>query len=146
MFYFFYYVPVGINVPMRRTPVLTYAYTGLCVLVFVLARYFEHRIPFDFYRLIYYPDEANVMTAVLAAFVHFGYLHLIGNLVYLFLFGRYVEDRMGPVLFSLVIFGSAAAGNVAQGLVNTYILHDPYVGVLGASGAVSGLLGVAVIR
>jgi membrane associated rhomboid family serine protease len=116
------------------------------VLVFVLNKYFADLIPFDFYRLIYSPFDGTVVTAVGAAFLHFGYVHLIGNLVYLVLFGRYVEDRMGPVLFSVVFFVSAGAGNVLQGVFNTHVLNDPYVGIVGASGAVSGLLGAAVVR
>lgn len=146
MFYFFYYVPVGINAPIRRTPILTYAYSTLCVLVFVLNKYFADQIPFDFYNLIYSPFDGNLLTAVGAAFLHFGYVHLIGNLVYLILFGRYVEDRVGPVLFSAIFLVSAGAGNVVQGIFNTHVLNDPYMGIIGASGAVSGLLGAAVVR
>ncbi|UCH83966.1 MAG: rhomboid family intramembrane serine protease [Candidatus Latescibacterota bacterium] len=146
MFYFFYYVPVGINAPLRRTPFLTYTYTGLCVLVFVLNRFFAGYIPFDFYRLIYSPFDGSLVTAVTAAFLHFGYVHLIGNLVYLLLIGRYVEDRLGPVLFSIVFLVSAGLGNVLQGVFNTHVLNDPYVGIVGASGAVSGLLGAAAVR
>jgi membrane associated rhomboid family serine protease len=146
LFYFFYYVPVGINAPLRKTPVLTYACTSLCVLVFVLNKYFAGQIPFDFYRLIYSPFDGNLANAVGAAFLHFGYVHLIGNLVYLVLFGRYIEDRMGPALFSIIFLVSAGAGNVVQGVFNAHVLNDPYVGVVGASGAVSGLLGAAAVR
>ena len=146
MVYFFYYVPVGIDQKLRKVPVMTYAYTALCILLFVTYKFFAGSVPFDFYRLVYFPDEANVITAVTASFLHFGYLHLLGNLVYLFLFGRYVEDRMGVVFFSSIFIGCAGVGNLLQGIFNTHVLHDPYMGVIGASGAVSGLLGAFTIR
>ncbi|UCG51888.1 MAG: rhomboid family intramembrane serine protease, partial [Candidatus Latescibacterota bacterium] len=134
--YFFYYVPVGINATIRRVPVLTYGYAGICLLVFVLNKYFAGQVPFDFYRLVYVPGDGNLLAAAAASFLHFGYFHLVGNLAYLLMFGRYVEDRMGPTLFSLIYFGTAFVGSLAQGLFNIHVLHDPYVGIVGASGAV----------
>jgi membrane associated rhomboid family serine protease len=146
MVYFFYYVPVGINAELRRAPILTYAYAGLCVLVFVIQKYFADQFPFDLEQLAYYPDSPGLVTAVAATFLHVGYLHLIGNALYLVLFGRYVEDRMGRAVFSAVFFGCAAAGNVLQGFFNAHVLHSPGLGVAGASGAVSGLLGAFTVR
>jgi len=146
MVYFFYYLPVGINAKLRRLPISTWAYAGMCVLVFVLYRYFSARVPFEFDRLAYFPAEGTWVTAVTAAFFHTGYFHLIGNLIFLVLFGRYVEDRMGGALFSTIFVACAGLGNVAQGIFNTYVLHSPYMGIVGASGAVSGLLGAFMVR
>jgi membrane associated rhomboid family serine protease len=146
MVYFFYYFPVGINAKLRRFPVSTWAYGGLCLLIFVMCRYFPGRVPFEFGRLVYFPDQGTWVTAVGAAFLHLGYFHLIGNLVYLLLFGRYVEDRMGGVLFSTIFVGCAGIGNILQGVFNTYVLDLPDVGIVGASGAVSGLLGAFTVR
>jgi membrane associated rhomboid family serine protease len=146
MIYFFYYLPVGINARLRRVPILTYSYAGLCVLVFVLNRYLGVWTPFDFERLAYYPDDGTLVTAVTSTFLHVGYLHLVGNVVYLVLFGRYVEDRMGAVLFSTVFFGCAALGAVLQGVFNAHVLQNPVLGVAGASGAVSGILGAFTVR
>ncbi len=146
MVYFFYYIPVGINTDLRKMPVLTYAYAGLCVLVFALHRFAVNAVPFDFIRLAYFPDEGNIVTAITATFLHVGYFHLIGNLVYLGLFGRYVEDRLGSVLFTTTFVGCAAFGNLVQGMFDTYLLHTPTVGIIGASGAVSGVLGAFLVR
>jgi membrane associated rhomboid family serine protease len=144
--YFFYYIPVGINDRLTRFPAMTMVYAMICALVFVLARYFSHITGLDFYNLIYVPDQANLLVAMAAAFLHFGYIHLIGNMLYLVLFGRYVEDRMGPVLFTFLFLSSAAVGNYAQGLFNTHVLGDPYIGIIGASGAISGMLGAFAVR
>ena len=144
--YFFYYIPLGINAKLERFPVMTTAYALICTLVFVLVRYFPYLAGFDFYNLIYVPEDASWTTAVGSAFLHFGFLHLLGNLLYLVILGRYVEDRMGPVLFTLLFLSSAAVGNYLQGVFNTHILHDPGMGIIGASGAMAGLLGAFSIR
>jgi membrane associated rhomboid family serine protease/TolA-binding protein len=144
--YFFYYVPVGIDATLRRFPVMTAAYTGICLFVFTLARFFPGAARLDFYNLVYVPADANPLIAVGAGFLHFGYLHLLGNLVYLLLLGRYVEDRVGPVMFAILYLSSAGVGNYLQGVFNTYVLHDPAIGIIGASGAISGLLGVFSVR
>jgi membrane associated rhomboid family serine protease len=146
MVYFFYYVPVGINVELRRVPVLTYAFAGLCLFIFFLNRYLPGLIPFDFERLAYYPDAGTLATAVSATFLHGGYLHLAGNLVYLLLLGRYVEDRLGALVFSTIFLGCGAVGALLQGAFNTLVLKSPDMGIIGASGAVSGLLGAFTVR
>lgn len=144
--YFFYYVPIGINARLRRFPTMTAVYTALCVLVFVAARYFARALGLDFYSLIYVPGQSGFIVAMAASFLHFGYFHLIGNLLYLVLFGRFVEDRMGSVLFTFLYLSSAGVGNYAQGAFNTHVLGDPYIGIIGASGAVSGMLGAFAVR
>ena len=146
MVYFFYYIPIGIDAELRRIPVTTYLYAGFCVFVFAVQRYGAGVLPFEFDRLAYFPDIGSIVTAVTATFLHLGYFHLIGNLLYLVLFGRYVEDRFGGALFSAVFLGCGALGNVLQGWFNTVVLHDPYVGIIGASGAVSGMLGAFTVR
>lgn len=144
--YFFYYMPVGIDAGLRKFPVMTAAYSGICVIVFVLARYFSGATGLDFYYLIYVPADANPVVAVAAGFLHFGYFHLLGNLAYLVILGRYVEDRVGPAIFTLLFLSSAGVGNYLQGLFNTHVFHDPAIGIIGASGAISGLLGAFSVR
>ena len=53
---------------------------------------------------------------------------------------------MGPSLFTIVFLSSAGIGNYFQGLFNTHVLDEPYMGIIGASGAVSGLLGAFTVR
>jgi membrane associated rhomboid family serine protease len=70
-------------------------------------------------------------------FIHGGLLHLAGNLLYLWIFGRRIEDLLGHgrfFLFYLVCGLAAAAAQVASD-------PDSYAPIVGASGAVSGLLG-----
>ena len=71
-------------------------------------------------------------------FVHGGWLHIIGNMVYLWIFGDNVEDRLGsgPYLIFYILCGIVAA--IGQGLVQP----EPMVG---ASGAIAGVLGAYVV-
>ena len=143
--YFFYYMPVGMDAESRRFPVMTVFFSALCTFIFFAIRYFPHATPFDFSNFIYYPGFSGWPAAMAAAFLHFGYLHIIGNLVYLILFGWYLEDRMGTLSFSLLFLGSALLGNLAQGWYNSHVL-GVNLGIIGASGAVSGVLGASLVR
>lgn len=143
--YFFYYMPVGIDAHTRRFPVMTVFFSVLCVGVFVLNNFFPRATPFDFNQFIFYPGYSAWTAAVAAAFLHFGYFHLIGNLLYLLLFGWYLEDRMGTLSFSVLFLGAALVGNLSQGWYNIHVL-GVNVGMIGASGAVSGVLGAFLVR
>jgi rhomboid family protein len=81
--------------------------------------------------------EPNYFTLLSSMFLHGGWFHLIGNMMFLWVFGNNIEDSMGHVKFALfyVITGVAAA--LAQMVVNP----DSTIPMVGASGAVSGVLG-----
>ncbi len=143
--YFFYYVPVGIDAEVRRVPVLTLACASICVAVFILNKFFAGAVPLDFRNYIYFPGYSNLGPALAAAFLHFDYFHIVSNLIYLVLFGRYLEDRVGALGFVLVFFGAAVVGNVLQGWYNIHVLHTN-AGIIGASGGVSGILGAFLVR
>lgn len=83
-------------------------------------------------------ELATVLTSM---FLHGGWLHLIGNMWYLWIFGDNVEDRMNPVRY-LVFY--LAAGAVAA-LVHSALLPGSPVPTVGASGAIAGVLGAAVV-
>src|SRR5262245_60870389 len=116
--YFFYYLPVGIDAETRRFPFATWGIALLCVVVFAANRFFGSLVPGGFRDWIYFPGYSGVITTLSAAFVHFDYFHIVSNLIYLVLFGRYLEDRMGTLWFALLFAGSAMAGNMAQGWYN----------------------------
>lgn len=143
--YFFYYVPVGIDADLRRFPFATAFFTLLCVLVFVALKLPPATLPFHFRDWVYYPAYSPVIVSLGAAFVHFGWFHIISNLIYLVLFGCYLEDRIGTAAFALLFLGSAMAGNLAQGWYNLHVLKTG-AGIIGASGAISGLMGAFLVR
>lgn len=143
--YFFFYVPVGTDAGTHRFPVMTVFFATLCTAVFAMVRFFPDSTPLDFYNFIYYPGQSGWGAAVASAFLHFGWMHLIGNMVYLLLFGAALEDRLGSAGFTLLFLGAAVVGNVSQGVWNGMVLHRQ-LGIIGASGAISGILGAFLVR
>ncbi len=77
-----------------------------------------------------------LMTMISALFLHAGWLHLAGNMLFLLIFGDNVEDRLGHLGFALLYLVCGLAGMVAETLV------DPQstIPIVGASGAVAGIL------
>ncbi|HEY0967535.1 MAG TPA: rhomboid family intramembrane serine protease [Opitutaceae bacterium] len=82
-------------------------------------------------------DERQWLTLVTALFLHGGVLHLLGNGWFLWVFGRSVESAIGPWRFGLIYFCAGLAGTAAQIAAD----HGSTVPMLGASGAISGIMG-----
>jgi membrane associated rhomboid family serine protease len=81
------------------------------------------------------------MTIFTSMFLHGGWFHIISNMWVLFIFGDNIESRMGGVRYLIFyVFSGAAAG-----LLQTYILPASQVPMIGASGAVAGVLGAYLI-
>jgi membrane associated rhomboid family serine protease len=76
-------------------------------------------------------------TIFTATFLHAGFLHIAGNMLYLFIFGPAIEERMGAPRYLLFYLGAAAAAGLAM------VAMGPHsrVPVIGASGAIAGVLG-----
>ena len=93
-------------------------------------------------RLIGHPGDAQQWLTVLThLFLHGGVAHGVGNLWFLWIFGRPVENRLGPVKYLLLYLLAGGAAATAQ------VIVDPgsTVPMLGASGAISGVLGAYLI-
>lgn len=93
-------------------------------------------------RLGYVPREPSLPKALSSMFMHGGWLHLLGNMLFLFLSGPFLEDRYGRALFAAVylLSGLAATGFHASQV------QDSAVPLVGASGAIAGVMGAFLIR
>jgi membrane associated rhomboid family serine protease len=80
-------------------------------------------------------------TLISAIFMHGGVGHLVGNLVYLWIFGNNVEHRFGHVIFLLFYLTSGVVGSLSQIFLNP----DGVIPNLGASGAIAGIMGAYVV-
>lgn len=82
-------------------------------------------------------DQQQATQVFTSMFVHAGWAHIIGNMLFLFIFGDNVEDRVGHLKYLVfyVICGLAAVG------AQTYMAADTAVPTVGASGAIAGVLG-----
>lgn len=81
------------------------------------------------------------LTVLSAMFMHAGFAHIFGNLLYLWIFGDNVEHRFGAGIFLLLYLVSGITGTVAQIVIEP----DSVVPNLGASGAISGVLGAYLV-
>lgn len=81
-----------------------------------------------------------VMDMFTAMFIHGGWLHLIGNMLFLWVFGDNVEDRLGSVRYFLLYIATGLAGFLIQMGANPYSASP----MIGASGAIAGVLGAYI--
>ncbi len=136
--------PIRDHNPSGRTPFITYTLIAANIAVF-LAYWFglqsESALNEFYYQWGIVPQFVtsghNLPTLVTHMFLHGGWMHLAGNMLFLWIFGDNLEDLMGPVKFLMfyVLAGLAAAG--------LQILADPssQIPMVGASGAIAGVLG-----
>lgn len=154
-------IPLRDANPTRRRPVVTVGLIALCVVAFAselgvganggdaaLDRLFRDwaLVPRDLTNALGGAGASGTLarelgTVVTSMFLHGGWIHLIGNMLYLWIFGNNVEDRLGRVGFLLFyLFGGVVAAV-------TQVLTDPgsTTPILGASGAIAAVLGTYVV-
>ncbi len=148
--------PLHDDNPTETTPILTVALIVICVLVFlwqislseqdqiravysfgvVPAVLFDHKQLAPQLALI--PAEAAVFTSM---FMHGGWMHLIGNMLFLWIFGNNIEDALGRARFIVFYFACGIAAALTQSLADT----QSTIPMIGASGAISGVLGAYLL-
>lgn len=89
------------------------------------------------YRYGYRPAHPSLANLLSAMFLHAGWLHLAGNMLFLYIFGDNVEHRMGPWRYLLGYLGAGVAATLFFAL----FVPESQVPLIGASGAISGILG-----
>ena len=83
------------------------------------------------------PAARTIAPIFVSMFLHGGWLHLLGNMLFLFVFGRSIEDRVGHFPFLFLYLASGVAAALAQIVVNA----GSRIPTIGASGAIAGVLG-----
>jgi membrane associated rhomboid family serine protease len=137
--------PIGDDDTGRRTvPVVTYALVALNILVFFAelsgGEAFIERWAFVPSRFLANP-AGDFPTLFTSMFMHAGWLHLGGNMLYLWIFGDNVEDSFGHVKFIIFYLLCGLAATFAQ-LIFSLNSNVPN---LGASGAIAGVLGAYIV-
>jgi membrane associated rhomboid family serine protease len=137
--------PIGDDNSSERTfPVVTYALIALNVLFFFVelsgGDAFVKQWAFVPSRFLAHPS-ADFPTLFTSMFMHAGWVHLGGNMLYLWIFGDNVEDRLGHGVFTIFYFLCGLAATFAQLMFNV----GSDVPNLGASGAIAGVLGAYII-
>jgi membrane associated rhomboid family serine protease len=138
-------LPIGDDNSARRiTPVVTYVLIAINVLVFLLelnnGEAFVQRWAFVPARFLADP-VGDFVTLFTAMFMHGSWLHLLSNMLYLWIFGDNVEDRFGHGLFLVFYILCGLAATFAQMALNM----TSEIANLGASGAIAGVLGAYIV-
>src|SRR6266545_850927 len=138
-------LPIGDDDSSRRTvPLVTYALVALNVLFFFVelsgGDAFVAKWAFVPRRFLANPS-GDLPTLFTSMFMHAGWVHLGGNMLYLWIFGDNVEDRFGHIKFTIFYF---LCGLAATGAQLAFSLGSN-VPNLGASGAIAGVLGAYIL-
>lgn len=148
-------IPIADHNPTRVFPLVNWLLIVACVVVFI--QQISSAFPFDQivgeYGFIparvlggvtdedYDWPTAPWVTALTSMFLHGSWLHLGGNMLYLYVFGDNIENAMGKVRYLLFYLLGGVAAALAQGLMDT----SSIVPMVGASGAISAVLGAYVV-
>ncbi len=143
-------LPFKDNIPSRRVPFITWGLIGVNVIVFIFELmeganldqvFFQFGMVPAYVTAGLYGPRYEIVPFLTSMFMHAGWLHIAGNMLYLYIFGDNVEDRMGHVLF---LFFYLLSG-VGAGLL--HLATDPHsmVPTVGASGAIAGVMGAYLV-
>jgi membrane associated rhomboid family serine protease len=134
-------IPLRDIIPSRTTPYVTIALVVVNSLVFLYELLLGDQVNefmFSFGLVPAYFSWASVLTSM---FLHGGFLHVAGNMLYLWIFGDNVEDQMGHGRFLAFYLLCGVAAALAQ----TLTVPDSMVPMVGASGAIAGVMGAYFI-
>ena len=144
-------LPLRDNVPTRSRPLVTYALIVANILVWVLYQLPDLQGSVD--ELAFHPCEIEgscpqvgegwLLTALTSMFMHGGWLHLLGNLLFLWIFGNNVEDALGHVRYLLFYLAGGFVATAVQAYVTLSYASEleGTIPNVGASGAISAVLG-----
>ena len=150
-------IPLKDDNPTSGRPVVTYLLIILCVLIFLMqlgsqsyktGQLFysyglipsvlmgHNQLPMDLYAI------PAFMTIFSSMFMHGGFMHLIGNMLYMWIFADNIEDNLGPVKFLIFYLLAGVGAAMTQVFMDT----NSQIPMVGASGAIGGVLGAYLIN
>jgi len=145
LFQLFTGMPVEAWNPVRARPVIMHTIFGALILFFVMQVMFREGLAQEPGIVMLVPAEVmhgqHLWTLVTAAFLHGGLMHLLGNLYFLWVFGDNVEDVLGPKRFIALYAVALLAGALLHLLTN----QQSTLPMLGASGAIAGIMGAYLV-
>ena len=150
-------IPLKDDNPTSNKPIVTYCIIGLCILIFLIQfssqayktgeLFYSYglipsvlmghkQLPMDLYAI------PGLLTIFSSMFMHGGFMHLIGNMLYMWIFADNIEDSLGSTKFLIFYLLSGIGAAMTQVLIDVY----SQVPMVGASGAIGGVLGAYLIN
>ena len=142
-------LPVGMNYQTQRLPVVTFTLIGLNTLIYLvsLVCFFNTDGSSDLWiyeHLWLVPVQSSWCTWLTSLFVHEGFFHLLGNMIFLFLFGCCVEDIIGRARFAVLYLASGLVAEFTY-IAFTRAHFQSEIPMGGASGAISACMGMYLL-
>ena len=148
----FFFLPLYDDNPTGRLPCVTYGLIGLCVFVFLWQLGQDDDAVTTAYGMtpafLFHTSAMPVgspippwMTVFTSMFLHGGWLHLGGNMLFLWIFGNNIEDVLGHARYLLLYLASGVVAALCQALPDI----TSTVPMIGASGAIAGVLGAYLV-
>ena len=150
-------IPLKDDNPTSGKPFITYFIIGLCTLIFLIQLSSQsyktgqlfysyglipsvlmgnNELPMDLYAI------PSLMTILTSMFMHGGFIHLGGNMLYMWIFADNIEDNLGPSRFLIFYLLAGTGAAMTQVLMDTH----SQIPMVGASGAIGGVLGAYLIN
>jgi membrane associated rhomboid family serine protease len=137
-------IPIATDRPCRRFPVVTTALIAINTLVFLLEVMSDGPGVLNW---AFTPGHPRLITILTSSFMHGGLLHLVFNMLFLWVFGSVVEDALGPLVYALFYLGGAIAAELLDwAVIVTMAPQQAGIPSLGASGAVAAVLAMFMVR
>ena len=135
-------IPLRDVIPSRTRPGVTIGLIAVNVLVFLFQAMLSERTAESFVdTFAVVPAHFSLVDVFTSMFVHAGFAHLAGNLLFLWIFGDNVEDRLGHGRFAVFYLVCGFVAAFAQ----TALKPDSLIPMVGASGAIAGVMGAYLV-
>lgn len=137
-------IPLRDNIKSKRWPWMLWLLIGLNVYIFWIELQ-KNPLALQAWiqqwgvvprQLISFPAQ-HAVTLITAMFIHGGWLHLLSNMLFLFIFGTTIENQFGPLRFFAFYLLAGIIANFSQ----AYMMPHSILPLIGASGAIAGVLG-----
>jgi len=136
-------IPLRSSERVYSRPVVTTTLIAINVLIYF---YQSTLSPYAFDQFVrtwgIVPDDLHMISLFTSVFLHGSWLHVLGNMLFLWVFGRNVEDLIGGTRFLLFYLVCGVVAGLMQVLANTSAPNP----VIGASGAIAGVMGAYLIK
>ena len=151
-----FFFPISDVNATKNKPIISWIILICCIVIFIYQKNFDYHfeqkiiltfgmIPSVLFEIKQLPAELAIipsyMTLISSMFLHGGWMHLIGNMTYLYIFGDNIEDKLGKFKFLIFYISCGIFAGLCQALIDV----NSEIPMIGASGAISGILGAYLI-
>ncbi len=141
-------IPVGTNLKLKNTPLATLSLLFVNGFIFAFSSNVKYETEFWItHYLMNIPGEQYPWQLITSMFLHSDLFHILFNSLYLLVFGPFVEDKTGWKVYLFLYFLTGIAANLVHGLMAAFFMREElFIPSLGASGAITGIMGVYLYR